>query len=74
MFYDYQNYDDFEKGTLHFRPNFVSPGTMARDFGVTRQAIHNWIVRDIIDAHRFEGKEGYFIFIDLSEYEKVKSR
>lgn len=74
MFIDYKSYDEFDKGTQHLKGQFVSPGTLARDFGVTRQGVHYWINNDFIDAHRYKGDEGDFIFIALEEYDKLKAR
>ena len=74
MFIDYKDYEDFDKGTRHFKGQFVSPGTVARDFQVTRQAVHYWINKDVIDAHRYKGDEGDFIFVALEEYDKLKAR
>lgn len=50
----------------------ISPGGMAKQFNVTRQTINNWINNDIIDAYRYEGKEGRYTIIMMSEYEKVR--
>lgn len=50
---------------------FASPGYICARYGISRQVVHNWIRRDIIDAYRYKGKEGYFIFIPMSEIENV---
>lgn len=74
MYIDYKNYEEFDKGTRHLKGQFVSPGTVARDLGVTREGVYYWINNDIIDAHRYKGDEGYFIFIPLEEYDKLEAR
>lgn len=74
MYIDYKDYDDFDKWTRHLKGQFVSPGTVARDFRVTREGVYYWINSDVIDAHRYKGDEGDFIFIALEEYEKLKAR
>lgn len=74
MYITYNNYEEFDEGTKDLYGQFVSPGTVARDFRVTRQAVQYWIESDLIDAHRYKGDEGYFIFIPLKFYEKIKNR
>lgn len=51
----------------------VSPGGVARDFGVTRQTVYNWIVKDVIDAYVYDGNEGRYIIIDKNDYFKIYS-
>lgn len=51
--------------------NSISPGGMARDFRVSRQTVNNWINDDVIDAYSYDGKEGGFVIIHVSEYEKA---
>lgn len=74
MYIDYNNYNEFDEGTKHLKDAFVSPGGVARDFGVTRQAVYYWIMADVINAHRYKGDQGEFIFISLKEYDKLKAR
>jgi hypothetical protein len=74
MYIDYKNYIDFDRGTRRFKGQFVSPGAVARDFGVTREGVYYWINNDVIDAHRYKGEEGDFTFIALEEYKKLKAR
>lgn len=72
MYIDFKEYKEFEEKVIGLDGQFISPGGMAKDFGVTRQAVNNWINWDKINAYRYEGKQGYFVFIPLSEYEKIE--
>ena len=68
MYIDYETFEDFEE---NFSDKFYSPGWVCRIYGVSRQAVHNWIIRDVINAHRFEGPEGYYVIIKESEFSKI---
>lgn len=72
MFIDCESYDDINSRVSEAdKDGFVSPGYFNMMYGIGRQVVHNWIKRDVINAYRYEGKEGYFIFIPLSEVERV---
>jgi hypothetical protein len=71
MYYEYKNYQEFDYKTRELKGQFYSPGTVARICQTSRQNVHNWIARDKIDAHRFKGEEGVFIFIAISELDKL---
>lgn len=72
MFIDCESYDDINSRVSEVdKDGFVSPGYFNMMYGISRQVVHNWIKRDVINAYRYEGKEGYFIFIPLSEVERV---
>lgn len=73
MYIDCKNYYEFDqKMNRELDGRFVSPGYICNRFGVSRQLVHNWITRDnLIDAYRYEGKQGYFICIPFSEVEKI---
>lgn len=69
MYVDYETFRQFEK---QFDEAFYSPGWVASLFGVSRQAVQQWITNDIITAHRYNGKEGSFIIIQESEFPKIR--
>lgn len=73
MYIDCKDYKDFnQKMNKELDGRFVSPGYICNNFGVSRQLVHNWIVRDnLINAYRYEGDQGYFICIPFSEVEKL---
>lgn len=72
MFIDCESYDDINSRVSEAdKDGFVSPGYFNMEYGIGRQVVHNWIKRDVITAYRYEGKEGYFIFIPLSEVDRV---
>lgn len=73
MYIDCKDYGDFnQKMNLELDGRFVSPGYICNTYGVSRQLVHNWIVRDnLINAYRYEGDQGYFICIPLTEVEKI---
>lgn len=68
MFIDCESYQELNRRA---GSNIVSPGYICDKYGISRQVVHNWIKRDVINAYRYQGKEGYFIFIPLTEIEKV---
>ena len=49
----------------------ISPGGVARDFGVTRQTVHNWTKADIIDAYIYQGEEGLYVLHDREQYHRI---
>lgn len=73
MYIDCKNYDEFnQKMNKELDGRFVSPGYICDNFDVSRQLVQNWIVRDnLINAYRYEGDQGYFICIPLTEVEKI---
>lgn len=73
MYIDCKDYDDFDqKVNIELGGQFVSPGYICNRYGVSRQLVQNWIVRDnLINAYRYEGAQGYFICIPLTEVEKI---
>lgn len=73
MYIDCKDYDDFnQKMNKELSGKFVSPGYICNTFGVSRQLVQNWIVRDnLINAYRYKGDQGYFICIPLAEVEKI---
>lgn len=73
MYIDCKDYSDFnQKMNKELDGRFVSPGYICNTYGVSRQLVHNWIVRDnLINAYRYEGDQGYFICIPLTEVEII---
>lgn len=71
MYIDYKNWEEFDRKTAKFKGQFYSPGTSARVCNVKRQNIYNWIVRDKIDAHRYSGPQGEYIYIPITELDKL---
>lgn len=69
MYIVYDEFMDFVKAME--LDNYVSPGGMAKRCGVSRQTINAWINANVIDAHRYEGREGNYTLIHLSESKKI---
>lgn len=51
----------------------ISPGGLARDFGVSRQTVNTWVNNNIIDAYSYEGREGKYVIIDMAQYKNIRS-
>lgn len=49
----------------------MSPGGIAQRIGVSRQVVNNWVKRDVINSYRYNGVEGQFVIIPLTEIEKA---
>ena len=72
MFIDCESYEDINNRVSEIdKGRFVSPGYFGMRYGISRQVVHNWIKRDVITAYRYQGDEGYFIFIPISEVNRV---
>lgn len=73
MYIDFADYEEFnQKVNEELKGQFVSPGYVCNKYDVSRQLVHNWIVRDnLINSYRYEGPQGYFICIPISEVEKI---
>lgn len=73
MFIDLKNYSEWDNIVNNqLFGQFVSPGYLCNSYNLSRQIVHNWINRDnLIDAYRYEGKQGYYIAIPLTEVEKI---
>lgn len=71
MYIEYDDFDEFNDVTMSSEYKMFSPGWVARVFGVSRQAVNQWINRDIIDAHRCKADGGYYVMISESEYPKI---
>ena len=73
MYIECESFEDVNKRAEEASESggFASPGYICGRYGISRQVVHNWIRRDVIDAYRYKGKEGYFIFIPISEIENV---
>lgn len=69
MYIVYDEFMDFVKAME--KDNFVSPGGLAKRCNVTRQTVNNWINRDLIDAHSYDGREGQYTLIHVSEFKKI---
>lgn len=68
MFIDCKTFEEW----LHASDiDAVSPGTVAREWQVSRQTVHNWINKDVIDAYRYKGPEGSYLIVNRSEYPKI---
>lgn len=73
MFIDFNNFYEFDETVNNkLAGQYVSPGYLVNTYNVSRQLVHNWIARDNhINAYRFNGKQGYFIAIPITEVEKI---
>lgn len=69
MYIVYDEFMDFVKAME--LDNYVSPGGLAHRCGVTRQTVNYWVNTDLIDAHRYEGREGQYTLIHVSEFKKI---
>lgn len=69
MYIVYDEFMDFVKAME--KDNFVSPGGLAQRCKVSRQTINAWVNADLIDAHRYEGREGRYVLIHVSEFKKI---
>ena len=72
MYIDYKNYLDFEKQVNKFKGRYLSPGGVAKKYEVSRGAVYNWVVRNVIDAHRYSGPQGSFVVISIDELGKIE--
>ena len=72
MYIDYKNYLDFEKQVNKFKGQYLSPGGVAKKYEVSRGAVYNWVVRNVIDAHRYSGLQGSFVVISIDELGKIE--
>lgn len=72
MYIDYDSFDEFNDITMTSEYKMFSPGWVARVFGVSRQAVNQWINNDIIDAHRYKEKGSHYVLISESEYIKIE--
>lgn len=76
MYIEYEDFEEFNDLIMESEYKMFSPGWVAQYFGVTRQAVNNWINRDIIDAYRCvagKGQLGHYVLISESEYAKIES-
>lgn len=73
MYIDYDTFEDMAEQLDVIGGREYSPGWVARIYGVSRQAVHQWISNDIIDAHRCKGDGGYYLYIKDIEFEKIDS-
>lgn len=71
MYIDYDNYMDFEKYFVKLKGQYLSPGAVGKVYGVSRQAVNYWINKDVVDAHRYIGKQGSFVIIAIDEFKKI---
>lgn len=71
MYIEYEDFEDFNDITMGSEYKMFSPGWVARVFGVSRQAVNQWINKDIIDAHRCSDDGSYYVLISESEYPKI---
>lgn len=72
MYIDYEDFDEFSAVTMGSDYKFYSPGWVARVFGVSRQAVAQWITNDIVTAYRLNDKEGRYVLISEEEYSKIE--
>jgi hypothetical protein len=72
MYYDYKTWKDFENYFITLEGGFVSPGGICKEFKVSRQLVYYWTINNVIDAHRYTGKQGEYLIISISEFEKIK--
>jgi hypothetical protein len=70
MYIDYDLFKDFHK--VIGDGEFISPGGLAHKFGVARQTVQYWIEKDVIDAIRYEGKEGKFVLINMKQCDAIR--
>lgn len=72
MYIDYKTYMEFENEITKFNGQYLSPGGVANIYEVSRTAVYNWIVRDVIVAHRYAGQQGSFVAIPIEELAKIE--
>lgn len=71
MYIDYDNFDEMCNALDSIGGREYSPGWISRVYGVSRQAVQQWIKNDVIDAHRCKGDGGYYLYIKEKEFEKI---
>lgn len=69
MYIKFETFSEFLKAAGKIKG--VSPGWVAKDFGVVRQTVSNWVNADVLDAYFYEGREGQFVLLDLDDYSKI---
>lgn len=71
MYIDYKSFEELDKVLDSIPGKEYSPGWVARVYGVSRQAVQQWIANDVIDAHRCKGDGGYYLYIKDIEFDKI---
>ena len=72
MYIECKSFDEWLDYAGMMERSGISPGGMAKDFGVSRQSVNNWINDNIMDAYFYEGQEGRYVIIDTVQYEQVR--
>lgn len=71
MFINYYKFEDLDKELDRLPGREYSPGWISRIYGVSRQTVHNWINRDVIDCHRLKIGKGSYLYVKESEFAKL---
>lgn len=74
MYIEYDDFDEFNEFAMDSEYKMFSPGWVAMVFGVSRQAVNQWINKDVIDAYRCKaekGNAGHYVLISEAEYPKI---
>lgn len=73
MYIEYDTFEEFEEITMQSEHKMFSPGWVGRVFGVSRQAVHQWITKDVVTAHRYKEKGNHYVLISEEEYSKIRA-
>lgn len=71
MYIEYDSYMEFENYFVKLKGQYLSPGAVAKVYDVSRQGVNYWIKADIINAHRYIGKQGTFVIVPIDEFKKI---
>lgn len=71
MYIKFDTFSEFLKAASKIKA--VSPGGVARDFGVSRQTVANWINKDVVDAYIYKDEvAGIYSVLNLDDYPKIR--